>query len=95
VILLLFTLGLVLSTWRIAWRLVRFIQTGTPVPRLLPRDLTFFTGMLLPFLLILGARGLGLGEEVRGQLWWILLTGVPAVIAVGVFTFYEWFVIER
>ena len=95
VVLGLFTLGLVLTAIRMAWRLRRYRRLGLPIPRLLMRDLLFASGMLLPFLLILVVRVFGFAEQVRDQLAWTVVTGAPALFAVAVMVYYEWFVIER
>lgn len=95
VILLLFTLFVAISVVRIVARLWRYHRAGERVPTLLPRDLALMGGLLLPFAMILVFRFLGLSQLVVGQLWWSLVTGIPAVIGVGIMAYYEVAVIER
>lgn len=95
VILLAFVIGLLLAVGRLTYRLVNYSRHRQTWPRLAVRDIIAFGGLLLPFLLILGVRGLELTEFVAGQLWWRFLTGIPALVAVWTLVYFEWRVIER
>ena len=77
----------------------RYRREKVPVPLLLGRDVTLMAGLTLPFLAILIVRAFGVTSIVTGdggpEVWWLLLTGVPALIAIGVYVYFELFVIER
>lgn len=68
-------------------------------PRLLVRDALFVGGLAMSFGLILLARGLrSAGFDTSGlanSLAWNVLTCIPALVAVGVYVYFEVFVIER
>lgn len=80
-------------------RVAYYRANGYRRPKLLTRDMIFMGGFALSFGLVLAVRGLrSLGIDTSGlgqQLWWNLLTGVPALVAVGVYVYYELFRIER
>jgi hypothetical protein len=63
-------------------------------PRLLNRDLIFMTGFAVSFGMFLFRRA-GDFPDLRDSLPWALLTDIPAIIAVGVYVYFELFVIER
>jgi hypothetical protein len=88
-----FTACLAASAYRIIARALSYRRRGQPIPRLLPRDLVLVGGLLVPFATILLARSMD--WAVRGNLVWQLATGIPAVAAVAVFTWYEFRVIDQ
>lgn len=80
-------------------RVAYYRANGYRRPKLLTRDVIFMGGFALSFGLVLAARGLrSLGIDTSGlgqQLWWNLLTGLPALAAVAVYVYFELFRIER
>lgn len=64
-------------------------------PRLLPRDVAMMSGLAWPFVLILMSRAFGWTPYVVGTLWWTLITGIPPIFGVGVYVFFEIFVIGQ
>lgn len=102
IMLLAYVVGLVLALVRIAARRLRYAILGEKSPALLSRDLWFVTGLAFPFLAILTVRvviaffpGLGLSTMLQGNQLWYLITGLPAIIAVWAFVYYEYFRIEK
>lgn len=65
------------------------------MPRLLKRDVLVLVGLSVSFQLIAMSRVFGWSQYVVGQLWWSIVTGVPAVFAVVVYVYYELFVIGQ
>lgn len=94
VILLGFILGLLLTVTRLTVRLAHYSVSKHAWPKLAKRDIIAFGGLLLPFLLIFAVRVLDLAPALAGQLWWRLVTGIPALIAVWTLAYYELFIIE-
>jgi hypothetical protein len=94
IILVVFTVLLFVGLGRTVYRWFEYRLAGIPVPPILTRDVISRGGLGFPFALILTARALGLGGVVSGQLWWSLLTGVPAIIGVATYTYFEFFVIR-
>jgi hypothetical protein len=66
-----------------------------PAPRLLPRDVALLTLLSVSFLLISMSRVFGWSPYVVGQVWWSLVTGIPAILAVAVYLYFELFVIGQ
>lgn len=100
VIFLVFSALLMLGAASTALRWFRYIRQGIPAPVLLKRDAALLGGLAAPFLLISFVRALGLSAVVTSpagvpELWWLLITGLPAIFAVTVYVWYEIFVIER
>lgn len=87
-----FTVLLAASTLRIWARIYRFLRHKQTVPTLLWRDFHFMNGLALPFAAILVVRFLGI--SMQGHLWWVLLTGMSACIAITIWAYYEYFVID-
>lgn len=87
-----FVFGLGAVFLRIMARLLAFLRSDKPVPSLLKRDVILIGGLAFPFLLILLARFFQ--WQVIGQLWWTLLTGIPALAGLYYFIYYEFFIIE-
>lgn len=77
------------------YRVVDLRRRGVGVPLLLTRDVIVFAFLTLPFVLIFGARMLGLGPSLTGNVGWTLLTSGLAIAALVVFLAYEWLVIGR
>lgn len=92
---LLFIVLLVLGTGRTIYRLLEYRRASVPVPLILWRDVFSRTGLTVPFALILVVRALGLQPFVAGQTWWIVLTSVPAIFSVGVYAYFEYFIIDK
>ena len=91
----LFTVLLLVGTGSTIARGLRYRRAGLPLPVLWARDRDLVAGLALPFVLIFGARVLGYGPNVAGQLWWTLLTAIPAIYGVGRYVWFELFVIEK
>lgn len=90
-----FTFLLVIGFLTTLIRRFGLILKRIPAPRLLPRDLTLLGTLSWPFALILLVRAEELTRVVVGQLWWVLLTGIPPVFGVAVYVYYEIFVIGQ
>lgn len=87
-------IGLLLASIALVSRLVRYLQAGWRVPRLLWRDIMLIVGLAIPFGggLILGrVFGIPLGDNP----WWVIPTGALAVLGIWGFVYTELFVIER
>lgn len=95
IILILFTGGLLATTFAISRRLLDYRHLGLRPPLLAKRDISLFISLAWPFLLILIFRVLGLSPQVYGTVLWTLITGIPPVVGVLVFAYMEFFVIER
>jgi hypothetical protein len=76
-------------------RAIRYTHAGQAWPRLLIRDLLMVGGLGVVLALILGARALGLGAFLVGNVPWAVFTGVIAVASVAAYDFYELFIIEK
>lgn len=98
-ILLVFTGLLLVGAISTGSRWIRYRKTGFRRPRLLNRDVVLVTGLSIPFVLIAASRAFGLQPLVAGEdgphLWWLLLTGIPPIIAIAVYDYFELRVIER
>jgi len=75
-------------------RLMFYRTRRHPRPKLLVRDAILVGGLSWSFGLILLVRALD-ATWLRDNLIWVIATDVPAIIAVGVYAYYELFVIER
>lgn len=102
IMLLVFVGGLVFAIIKISSRRLRYYFLGEPPPALMTRDLVMVTGLAFPFLAILLVRtinsffpDLGLSALLAGNAVWYLVTGLPAILAVLAFDYYEQFRIER
>lgn len=94
-----FFLFLFIGTSSTLSRLVYYRSHGYRRPKLLIRDAWMIGGFSLSFGLILIARVLrASGVDVSSlstNLLWTLATAIPAIIAVGVYAYFEVAVIER
>ena len=90
-----FTAGLLLSVIALVKRFVDYGKEGVRPPLLAYRDLGLLAGLCLPFLLIFIFRAFGLTQIAVGQIWWTLITGIPPVLGVAQFVWFEYFVIEK
>lgn len=102
IMLIAYVVGLLLAVVRIIGRRVRYLLAGESAPALLTRDLIFVGGLAFPFLAILTVRTLnsffpdmGLSAMLAGNQTWYIFTGLPAIIAVYYFVYFEYFRIER
>lgn len=95
VILLLFTGGLLASNVIIARRFNDYFKEGIQPPLLAYRDLGLLAGLAFPFLLIFIIRAAGLTPMVAGTIWWTLVTGIPPIVGVAQFLYFELFIIEK
>jgi H+/Cl- antiporter ClcA len=75
-------------------RLIRYRRRKQRIPLIAKRDFWFLMGLALPFLGIFFARAFGI-KDLSTNLWWIIATTFCALGAVGVWLYYEVFVIER
>lgn len=88
-------LGLLLvSTLSTAARGIRYRRASHPLPRLWGRDIALIGGLTIPFVLIFAARAFSFAPSVAGQLWWSLITGIPPIVGIAVYAYFELFVIE-
>ena len=93
---LLLVAGMVRTVTRVAF----YRSHGYRRPRLLTRDVTFVLGLSWSFGCVLFARvattqGWVASDVFRESLWWGLVTVLPALLGVAVYTYNEFFVIER
>lgn len=99
--LLVFTILLVIAVLTTGSRWLRYHRTGFRRPRLLNRDVVLVIGLAVPFVLILLNRAFDWQAYVinkqtgHPELWWLLLTGLPAIVALAVYDWFELAVIER
>lgn len=94
----LFLLLLLIGTASTYVRWLRYRRLRIPAPVLLKRDAVLLGGLAIPFLLISAVRVVGISAvsgEDGPQIWWLLLTGLPAIVAIAVYVYYELAVIER
>lgn len=91
----LFTLGLIACVFAIARRFIDYRREGIKPPLLAYRDLGLLVGLSLPFLLIFVFRALGWTHIVVGTPTWTLATGIPPILGVAQFVWFEYFIIER
>jgi hypothetical protein len=101
VLLVLFVVGLGLALFRLSVRGYKYWAGGDGVPSLVHRDMILLMGLSFPFTAILLARFLALFTDfdleiahLVNSMAWNLVTGIPAVIAVWVFVYYEYFKVE-
>lgn len=95
IVLLLFTAGLVATTFAIGRRIRAYYKEGMRPPLLAWRDMALVASLAFPFLLILIVRAFGLANVVVGHWWWSVITGLPAIIGVMQFAYVEYFIIEQ
>ena len=80
-------------------RVAYYRMNGYRRPRLLGRDAILVGGFSLSFGLLLGAsiaRALGYDTStLASDIRWILITRIPAIVAVATYAYFELFVIER
>lgn len=89
----LFLLGLGTTTTVI--RGLRFMAVGIPLPQLLVRDIISKLGLAVPLVLIFSVRWLlGSTASLSGNLLWVLVTSLPALIGVGVYCYYELVILD-
>jgi hypothetical protein len=84
---------LVLATASVAIRVGRWHLRGLTPPALLYRDLMTIGGLSLTFLMITGSRAAAIPSEYTRTVPWIVLTSGPALTGMGVFLYFEFFVI--
>lgn len=93
IILVVFTALLVVGASTTLIRRFGLAMKRLPSPRLLPRDITLMLGLAWPFVLIFAGR---VGEwSIRDTLAWSLITGIPPIIGVATYVYYEIFVIGQ
>ena len=94
-----FFLFLLVGTGSTLARVSYYRAHGFRRPRLLIRDANLIGGFSISFGSILLVRALrAAGADVSGLAtnpWWALGTALPAIWAVGVYAYYELWVIER
>ena len=98
-ILIVFTGLLLVAVISTGSRWLRYQHTKFRRPRLLNRDVVMVVGLAVPFVVILSVRALGLQSAITGEdgphLWYLLVTGIPPIIAIAVYDYFELRVIER
>lgn len=91
----LFTFLLFAGFLRTFARLLYYVRNRAQRPRLLNRDAVMIGGFATSFGMILFVRAVGLGPVVRDSVVWAVATSIPALVAVAVYVYYEYAVIER
>lgn len=93
VFLLVYTGTLALNTFLMTRRIFRFRRARMTVPPLLWRDVSFWGTATFTLVLLLAVRAYAAifdeGFQLRDQTWWLLVTGVPPVIGMAVWTYFE------
>jgi hypothetical protein len=92
-IFLLFVAMLAAATVSVAVRVSRWHMRHIALPVLLYRDLVTVGGLAISFFIITTARVLALPPEYTRTVPWIILTSAPAIAGMGVFLYFEFFVI--
>jgi D-alanyl-lipoteichoic acid acyltransferase DltB (MBOAT superfamily) len=90
-----FTLLLFLGLFTTSARVIELRRRDQSLPTLLIRDLIMLVGLAWPFAAVLVVRAFTLGPLVTGQFWWYAVTTIPPIIAVGVYCYFELFVIGK
>ena len=91
-LLVIFAMMLNASIVLILFRLIWFRRMKLTVPVLLWRDLAVKVGFGISIgavLVLRFLRQLGISEDPIYQVWWILITTLPAVLGMGVFLYFE------
>ena len=83
----LFVILLFVGTASVAYRMWRFHQAGIPKPKLIWRDQAVFGLLAFTFLSLLVHRVAGL--PFVDETWWALITAGAAVVAIGIFDYFE------
>ena len=73
----------------------RWAKEGIPPPVLLIRDSFLMVGLAFPFVVIMAARVFQIPREVTQTVPWVLMTSGPAIVALAVYVYFEFFVIGR
>lgn len=99
-IFIIFTTLLVVGAISTLLRSLHYRRRRLPQPVLLPRDRDLLIGLALPFVAIaavrvFGAQGAITDGDGVNQLWWVLVTGLPPIYALGRYCWFELRVIER
>lgn len=76
-------------------RLLEYVHARKPIPVILWRDVLSRGGTGFPLALILVVRATDHIPVVSGQLWWVIVTSVPAIFGAGVYAYFEFFVIDK
>ena len=81
-------------------RSIEYARRGIDQPILLPRDRDMLLGLTVPFGAITAVRLFELRSWVSDAAgdpywWWILITGLPPIYAIGRYVWFELRVIER
>lgn len=88
-----FTVLLAIGAVSTLVRAVRYAHAGQTWPRLLIRDLILIGGLGLDFALILGVRFSGI--SLRGNVPWVVVTSLLAIVSIGTYVWFELRIIER
>lgn len=94
-ILIIFTGLVVAGAGRTLYRVYEYRRAGRPLPQLLVRDVISRNSLAFSFILILAVRAFSLRDIVFDELWWTLITAVPAIYGAAVYAYYEYFVIDK
>jgi hypothetical protein len=91
--------GIVLGWLSTMARVVYYQRNHVQRPRLLTRDVLVKGGYSISFLLITLVRFLPTADraalDLSGNVWWAILTAIPAAFSSLTYLWYELFVIER
>ena len=96
----LFVLLLLVGASTTVRRAIAYNRRGRPMPVLLPRDRDLLLGLTIPFATISCVRVFNLTPLVidgngDAHVWYVLLTGAPALYALARYCYFELFVIEH
>lgn len=92
-IFLVFVAMFVLSFASIGVRVGRYKMRNRAAPVLLYRDLITFGGLSITFFSVATARAMNLPPEYTRTVHWLIFTSAPALVGMGTFLYFEWFVI--
>jgi hypothetical protein len=85
--------SILLIMGRMIGRMRRIRKAGLPIPPAFKRDLIWWMAFSVIILLPL-ANNFITGENLSSHLWWVVLRSLLSVIAVGVWLYFEFFVID-
>lgn len=78
----------------VTYRMGRYRYKRQSPPILLFRDAVTFSGLSFTVLMVMVARVLELPSQYTRTVAWIVGSTLPAIIGLGVFLYFEWFVIK-
>ena len=99
VIFAVFVLLLLVGMSSTAVRYLRYRRRSIRPPVLLKRDVALLGGLAVPFVIIAAVRAFALQPFVTAEgdphIWYLLVTGIPPIIGLAIYCWYELVIIER